>query len=236
VARVLLERFGVVARETIDAEILPVEWSDLYKVLRAMEEAGRVRRGWFVAGRTASQFAAPGADDRLRALRETRETGGARDARDDAPEEALVLAATDPANAWGAALPWPDREGARPQRSAGSLVFLHEGALVGWLGRTERTLLTFLPADEPTRARSMDALASALAELVDRGGDDDGDDHDGLPGRRALLLETIDGAPAATSALAPALRAHGFVARVAGLQRRRGDVAPAQPRSTRLRG
>jgi ATP-dependent Lhr-like helicase len=247
VARVLLERFGILARESIDAEILPVEWSDLYKVLRAMEEAGRVRRGWFVAGRTASQFAAPGADDRLRALRDAgdaRDARGTGEARDDTPPEALVLAATDPANPWGAALAWPDGAGPRPQRAAGALVFLHEGLLVGWLGRTERSLLTFLPAEEPARGRAMEALARALDELVDHGGHgereereehEDGDDHDGSGGRRALMLETIDGAPAEASALAPVLRAHGFVARVAGLQRRRGDVAPARPRASRLR-
>jgi ATP-dependent Lhr-like helicase len=220
-ARVLLERHGILGRESLDAELLPVPWPELHRVLRAMEEAGRVRRGWFVAGRTASQFAAPGADDRLRALRDA----GRQDEREDedaVPAPAMALAATDPANAWGAALPWPEHAAGRPQRAAGALVFLHHGALVGWLARSERALLTFLPAGEPERTRAAVALAQALGALVDESD------------RRALLIETVDGGAPEASALAGALRAQGFVARSDGFQRRRGDVLP--PQASRGRG
>src|SRR5438067_6746802 len=124
-----------------------------------MEEAGRARRGYFVAGLGGAQFAVPGAEDRLRSFR-------------DAPPEpaTLVLAATDPANPYGAVLGWPrvDGEG-RAQRGAGAQVVLHDGALVGWLGRGEHNLHTFLPPEEPGHSQSARALAHALAALVDEG-------------------------------------------------------------------
>src|SRR5712692_3540463 len=105
-----------------------------------MEEAGRARRGYFVAGLGAAQFALPGADDRLRALRDRLEEG-----------QTLILAATDPANPWGAALPWPQGP-AQPQRAAGAQVILRDGELLAWVGRSERNLLTFLPEAEPERS------------------------------------------------------------------------------------
>ncbi|HEX3771229.1 MAG TPA: DEAD/DEAH box helicase, partial [Polyangiaceae bacterium] len=143
--RTLLERYGVLTREAVHAEGIEGGFSAVYDVLKALEDGGRVRRGYFLAGRGATQFALPGADDRLRAMR--------------APSEnprATVLAATDPANPYGATLPWPARpesegEGRRPQRAAGALVVLFDGALAGWVGRGGDSLLTFLPADEATR-------------------------------------------------------------------------------------
>src|SRR5205823_14264619 len=107
-ARQLLDRHGVLTREAVHAEEIAGGFAAVYPLLKAMEEAGRVRRGYFVAGRGATQFALPGAVDRLRGLRE-------------APEElrGVVLAAADPASPYGAALPCPEREqGRRPARMA----------------------------------------------------------------------------------------------------------------------
>jgi ATP-dependent Lhr-like helicase len=182
---VLLERYGVLPREAIASDALGT-FAELYPVLKALEEAGRIRRGYFVAGLGAAQFARPGADDRLRALRTPNEgaTG-------------IVLAATDPANPYGAALPWPEGP-ERPQRASGALVVLYDGALLAYLGRGEKSLLTFLPAQEPERSRAGAVLADALFELVD-----------GV-GRRALVLATIDGQKARGHGLGEWLMRVGF--------------------------
>jgi ATP-dependent Lhr-like helicase len=207
-AGTLLDRYGVLTREAVHAEGIEGGFSAVYEVLKAMEDAGRVRRGYFLAGRGATQFALPGADDRLRAVRDP----------SDAPST-VVLAATDPANPYGASLPWPAREddadeSRRPQRAAGALVVLYAGALVGWLARGHESLLTFLPSDEGVRAEAAAALANALAGLVIAGT------------RRALLLVTIDGRPASESALGEALADAGFGASREGWQRRRDVGAP----------
>ena len=202
--RVLLERYGVLTREAVQGEGIEGGFSAVYDVLKAMEDGGRVRRGYFLSGRGATQFALPGADDRLRALREPSET-----------PRAVVIAALDPANPYGATLPWPARTGAeddarRPQRAAGALVVLHDGALAGWLSRGGESLLTFLPADEAKAAATSTALAGALGDLVESGD------------RRALLLASIDGDPAPTVGPIPtALRAAGFVSSREGWLRRR---------------
>jgi ATP-dependent Lhr-like helicase len=177
----------VLPREAIAADRLGT-FSELYPVLKALEEAGRIRRGYFVAGLGAAQFARAGAEDRLRALREPR-----------AEASPVVLAATDPANPYGAALPWPDND-VRPQRAAGAQVVLWEGSLIAYLGRREKTLLTFLPAEEPDRTRAARHIASALVGLVDGAL------------RRAIILATIDGQPARQSGLGETLREAGFVA------------------------
>ena len=205
VARSLLDRYGVVTREAAHAEGIAGGFAVVYEVLKALEDQGRVRRGYFVEGRGGAQFALPGADERLRAR---------RDPRDDiAP---LVLAATDPANAWGALLEWPaGTSEARPQRAAGALVVLHEGALLGWLGRGEHPLLTFLPPEEPARSDAAHRLASALADRVDRGK------------HRALLVATVDGVDAARSPLAPAFATAGFTATLRGLLKRGPGEHPA---------
>ncbi len=134
-ARSLLERYGLVTREAAHAEGIAGGFTAVYDVLKALEDQGRVRRGYFVEGRGGAQFALPGADERLRALREPRPDAAA-----------IVLAATDPANAWGAIVDWPASvaEG-RPQRAAGALVVIRDGVLLGWLGRGQHPLLTFLP-------------------------------------------------------------------------------------------
>jgi ATP-dependent helicase Lhr and Lhr-like helicase len=211
-AQVLLSRYGVLTREAVRAEGVPGGFAAVYEVLKAMEESGRARRGYFVAGLGATQFALPGADERLRALR-------------DAPEEpqTAVLGATDPANPYGAMLPWPSRgpdgEGARPQRAAGAHVVLVAGELAAWLGRGEQNLLTFLPAAEPERTRRGRAVASALARLVDSGR------------RRALLISLVDGEPVHSSPLAPLLVAAGFSAGHKGYLKR----APVDSLGLRLR-
>jgi ATP-dependent Lhr-like helicase len=203
---VLLERYGVLPREAIAADRLGT-FSELYPVLKALEEAGRIRRGYFVAGLGAAQFARAGAEDRLRALREPRA---------EAPP--VVLAATDPANPYGAALPWPETD-VRPQRAAGAQVVLWEGSLIAYLGRREKTLLSFLPAEEPERTRAARHIASALSGLVDGAL------------RRAIVLATIDGQPARQSALGETLREAGFVAVGEGFVLRGARTAPGAVRA-----
>src|SRR4029079_16624418 len=122
----MLERYGVVTRGSVMAERTAGGFAAVYKVLSAFEDSGRCRRGYFVEGLGAAQFGTASAVDRLRTFAEGR--GGS----DEATPEAVPLAATDPANPFGAALPWPDREasgGHRPGRKAGALVVLVDGFL-----------------------------------------------------------------------------------------------------------
>ncbi|MEM1023273.1 MAG: DEAD/DEAH box helicase [Myxococcota bacterium] len=199
----LLDRHGVLTREAVHAEGVAGGFSTVYPVLKAMEEAGKLRRGYFIEGMGATQFALPGAEDRLR-----REQRGTQEPDDERP--ALILAATDPANPYGAAVRWPEKEGARPQRTGGALVILHRGRLIGYVGRTEKSVTTFLPEHSPEREDAARALAEALGRLAHRGG------------RRALLVGKIDGQPADGSPLAPALEAEGFGASRQGFLKRRG--------------
>ncbi len=190
-ATALLERYGVVTREAALAEDLPGGFAALYPVLRAMEEAGKARRGWFVEGLGGAQFALPGAVDRLRAAREASRQAPGR-----------VLAAVDPANPWGSLVPWPQSPGGQPRRVVGAQVVLVEGALVFWVAANGRRLLSFEPAqDEGTLERALAALSRAA-----------------LRGRRKLLrIEQVDGVRAGESALAPALARVGFRADPKGL-------------------
>jgi ATP-dependent Lhr-like helicase len=196
--RQLLERHGIVTRETVAAESVPGGFPAAYPVLAALEDAGRIRRGYFVAGCEALQFALPGAVDRLRGLR----TPG------DTPE-VVRLAATDPANPYGATLPWPDRpRGRRPMRAAGALVVLVDGALAAWLAPRERALLTFAGevGDHPPET-VWRALACVLAGEPRRTG-------------RPLVLEEVDAAPIADAPCALALREAGFSPTAHGYVRR----------------
>ena len=214
IAEALLERHGVVTRGAVVAERIPGGFSAVYTVLKAFEEAGRVRRGYFVEGLGAAQFAAPGAVDRMRALSKpaaeeplwTVPVPGGWDAqrrrRDEA--RALVLAATDPANPYGAALPWPAGAGHRPGRKAGALVVLVDGLLVLYVERGGKTMLSFTD-EEGSVAPAADALALAV--------------RDGALGK--LTVEKADGEPALTSALGLALEAAGFHATPRGLRLRR---------------
>jgi ATP-dependent Lhr-like helicase len=198
-ARNLLDRYGIVVREAVHAEGLPGGWAALYPVLRAMEEAGRIRRGYFVEGLGAAQFSTGGAVDRLRALREVREHSST-----------LLLAATDPANPYGTALPWPERaSGRKPARMAGAVIVLVDGAPAAWMARNERQLLTFV--DAVTSRAAADArqeIARALAATV------------GVRGRRSLLIGEVDGVPAAEAHMAEALRMSGFILTSRGFLKR----------------
>ncbi|TAM88493.1 MAG: DEAD/DEAH box helicase, partial [Jatrophihabitans sp.] len=191
----LLDRHGVITRGAVAAEQVPGGFAAVYAVLKAAEESGRVRRGYFVEGLGGAQFAVPGAVDRLRAC-----------AREDRPPEpSLVLAATDPANPYGAALPWPrEREqGHQPARKAGALVVLVDGALALYVERGGRTLLSF--TDRPALLQpAADALALAV--------------RDGALGK--LAVERADGVPVTGSALASALCEAGFRPSPRGLRLR----------------
>jgi ATP-dependent Lhr-like helicase len=192
VARQLIDRHGVVTREAVLAEGVPGGFVGIYPVFRAMEDAGHVRRGYFVAGLGGAQFAHPGAVERLRAFREP----GNEDEDGDGSKGPLVLAAADPAQPYGAALPWPASEG-RPARQAGAYVVLADGAPAAYLERGARSLLTF--GVEPA------AWVDALASLV----------KDGRLKR--IQLGRIDGSDASLHAAVPNLRVAGFVDGYRGL-------------------
>jgi ATP-dependent helicase Lhr and Lhr-like helicase len=156
-AEQLLERQGVLTREAMRAEAVAGGFSTVYPVLKAMEEAGRVRRGYVVAGLGAAQFAPPGAIDRLRGFRDG--PGGPDPEQEPAM---LLLAATDPAQPYGAALAWPASAG-RPARAAGAFVLLVDGVPAAYVERGGRSLATF-----EHRAPAATWLP-ALGELVRRG-------------------------------------------------------------------
>jgi ATP-dependent Lhr-like helicase len=186
-ARALLERHGVVTREAVLAEGAEGGFTAVYGVLKAMEETGQVRRGYFVSGLGAAQFAVPGAVDRLRAERQP--VGGPL--HEDRAPVVHVLAATDPAQPYGAALSWPQSEG-RPARAAGAQVVLVDGEAAAYLERGGKTLVTF------PKAADTDAWVDGLVALVKE--------------RRVsrLAIAKIDGEAAAASPTAALLRAHGF--------------------------
>ena len=192
----LLTRHGVLTRDAVAALDLPGGFAAVYPVLRTLEESGRIRRGYFVRGLGGSQFAHPGALERLRAMREAQTSDD--DDNHDEHEAAVVLASTDPANPYGAALPWPEGEGARPMRAAGTHVALVDGALAAYVGRGEREIRTFLPAEEPQRSSMLRGLATALAAWASRAN------------RPTLGWATANAQPLALSPLAPFLIQAGF--------------------------
>jgi ATP-dependent Lhr-like helicase len=196
-ALALLERHGVLTREAVAGEGIEGGFAGVYPILRALEEAGRIRRGYFVDGLGAAQFALAGALDRLRAVREPA----------DRPFEAAVhlLAAADPANPYGAALAWPRRgeTDRRPlQRAAGAYVVLVDGVAALYLERGGSTLQTLAPADDPTIAAT---ALRALAALV------------GTGRTRELVIRKIDGLPVAESPFRAPLLDAGFSAGYRGL-------------------
>jgi ATP-dependent Lhr-like helicase len=184
----MLERYGILTREQVLAEGLPGGFSAIYSELSQLETLGVARRGYFLEGLGGAQFALPGAVERLRARAGT--------ALEDSPP--LVLAAVDPAQPYGAALPWParvpDAGGRRPARVAGAYVVLVGGGAALYLERGGRALQTLVDGCDP---RLQPAL-SALVEYVQSGG------------IRRLALEKVDGEPAMSSPLAPELTALGF--------------------------
>jgi ATP-dependent Lhr-like helicase len=187
----LLERHGVLTRETVSSEDVAGGFTAVYPVLRAMEEAGRIRRGYFVEGLGAAQFALPGAVDRLRAMREP--SGG----ESQAPTT-YVLAAADPANPYGAAITWPRRGTAdrRPlPRAAGAHVVLVDGAATLYLEKGGHSLQT-LPASDDAAVATVSL--TALSHLVEGGR------------VRELQLTRVDGEPVATSPWKTLLEEAGF--------------------------
>jgi ATP-dependent Lhr-like helicase len=204
----LIRRYGILVRSAINREMVEGGFAALYPILRAMEETGRVRRGYFVAGMGGAQFASPGSDELLRRAPNPLEPGDAG---------VVILAASDPANAYGSILKWPATrvENVQPQRGGGARVLLLEGQLLAYLGRTGNHLLTFSPddpADEPLRR---DKLAAALASVAKR--------------TSAVLVGQIDGAPAGAAPLAADLARHGFVTTHRGLLHRGEDRYARQP-------
>jgi len=185
----MLERYGVVTREAVLAENVVGGYAGVYGVLKVLEERGQTRRGYFVAGLGAAQFSVPGAVDRLRNVREPVDA----EIHPEAVPPAVVLAATDPAQPYGAALPWPTSAG-RPARSAGALVVLWQGEPLAWFDRRSHHLVTF----PGTVLRS--AWAEALGSLV----------KDGRV--RSLEVRKVDGEPLdGSSPIAGHLRHAGFV-------------------------
>ncbi|MGB6696504.1 MAG: hypothetical protein WBE56_20105 [Terracidiphilus sp.] len=198
----MLHRYGVLMRESVAAENVPGGFSAVYDVLKALEESGRIRRGYFVGGLGATQFALPAAVDLLRQL------------RNEPPAEKpefVQLAATDPANPYGSVLRWPelppmdeDSESA-PRiltRAVYAEVILRNGELVAWLRRGNPNLLVFLPAEEPERSQ----VAAGLAHFLCTRGQERMrlNPHDGV------LITTINGQPVAAHFMARFLMDAGF--------------------------
>ena len=155
----LLDRHGILTRAVAPAEGIGARFGDVYKVLSALEQGGQVRRGYFVERLGGSQFALPGAVDRLRVDAQVVERAADPDSRTE--PLVVVLAATDPANPYGASLPWPVGTadgGHRPGRKGGALVVLVDGALVLYLERGGRTVLSFSP-DPTVLIAAADGLA-----------------------------------------------------------------------------
>ena len=219
----LLHRYGVLLRESVAAENVPGGFSAVYDVLKALEESGRIRRGYFVGGLGATQFALPAAVDLLRQL------------RTEPPlekPEFVQLAATDPANPYGSILRWPelpvadeDSESA-PRvltRAAYAEVILRNGRLVAWLKRGNPNLLMFLPAEEPERSQTATGLAHFLCAR--------GQARMHTHSHEGVLITTINGQPAAAHFLARFLMDAGFHPGPLGMHLRRIHLplAQAQP-------
>ncbi len=209
----LLNRYGILLREHVAAENIPGGFSAVYDVLKALEESGRIRRGYFVAGLGATQFALPAAVDLLRQL---------RNAPDAEKPEFVQLAAADPANPYGSALRWPDLPVAEEDsetaprvltRAAYAEVILRNGQLVAWLRRNNPNLLVFLPSDEPERSQ----VAAGLAHFLCARGQErmHADRHAGV------LITTINGQPVAGHLMARFLMDAGFHPGPLGLHLRR---------------
>ncbi len=198
IATQLLERYGIVTREIVRSEEIAGGFSGLYPVLKEMEEAGRVRRGYFIEGQGGAQFAAPGADDRIRAE---------RNPADDKRNEPLVLAATDPANPYGAAIAWPknDQDTPRSRRATNAHVILQDGHLLGYLTKCGSQLSTNWP-DEIPRDDASKSIVKALATFA----------RNGVP----AFLSSVDGKDVGSSTLASELRNAGFVSFSQGYQLR----------------
>ncbi|GAA2816913.1 Lhr family ATP-dependent helicase [Streptomyces showdoensis] len=203
-ARTLLDRHGVVTRGAVAAEGVEGGFSATYRILSAFEDSGQARRGYVVEGLGAAQFAMDGAVDRLRAAANARDRG----TEEGVGPRAVVLAAADPANAYGAALSWPEPPtgaGHKPGRKAGAMVVLVDGELTLYMERGGKTLLSW-PTDPDSPA--LRAAAEALAAAATAGS------------LGTVTVERINGAAALTSPLSRALEAAGFHATPRGLRLR----------------
>jgi ATP-dependent Lhr-like helicase len=208
IANQLLARYGVVFRETAHAEGLAGGFSAIYDVMKALEESGKVRRGYFAADLGATQFALPAAVDLLRSLRVR---------RDGDQSEMLMLAATDPANPYGSLLKWPSGGDAASSltRSVGARVVLCDGSLIAYLRRGNPNLQVFLPDEEPARTQSAKALAEFLVGRAHTEG--------------GMLLTSLNGTSIAEHPTARIWLEAGFVAAPMGFNVRR--ILPALPTS-----
>jgi ATP-dependent Lhr-like helicase len=209
----LLHRYGVLLRESVAAENVPGGFSAVYDVLKALEESGRIRRGYFVAGLGATQFALPAAVDLLRQLRSEPQA--------EKPEF-VYLAATDPANPYGSVLRWPDLPVARDDsesaprvltRATYAEVILRNGQLVAWLKRGNPNLLVFLPAEEPERSQAAAGLAHFLCAR--------GQERMRTHSHEGVLITTINGQPVAAHFMARFLMDAGFHPGPLGMHLRR---------------
>jgi ATP-dependent Lhr-like helicase len=221
----LLNRYGVLLREHAAAENIPGGFSAVYDVLKALEESGRIRRGYFVAGLGATQFALPAAVDLLRQL---------RTAPADEKPEFVQLAATDPANPYGSVLRWPELPVAEEDsetaprvltRAAYAEVILRNGQLVAWLRRGNPNLLVFLPAEEPERSQTAAGLAHFVCAR--------GQERMRQSGHQGVLITTINGQPVAAHPMGRFLMDAGFHPGPLGMHLRRipmalGHGAPMQ--------
>ncbi len=202
-ARLLLDRYGIVSRKCVQAEDMPGGFGPLYKVYREMEEQGRVRRGHFVDGLEGAQFAYAGAIDRLRSGRQDAEE---RDRRVTV-EAISVLAAMDPANPYGATLPWPrvaNPEQAKPRRVAGAWLMLARGRPTLYVGRRGSQLITF-----PDTIRDEEGALAAAIEMLRH-----------LPkgvSRSMLVIKKVDGIDVLESSLLEDFRRAGYATDYRGL-------------------
>jgi ATP-dependent Lhr-like helicase len=199
VAKQVLARNGIVMRETALAENIPGGYPVLYPALKTMEENGWIRRGMFVAGLGAAQFAMTAAVDMLRSLRTEPER-----------PEALHLAASDPANPYGGLLPWPGGAQHAMARAAGASVVIINGQLTAFLRRRNPSIRVMLPENEPDRTRFARELARTLAEVAVRR----------QTRRTGLLIGEINDAPAREHFISRFLEEAGFVQSPLGLQMR----------------
>jgi len=207
IAQQLLTRHGIVMRETAVAENVPRGYNTIYPALKTMEESGWIRRGMFVAGMGAAQFASGSAIDMLRSMRS-----------EPAVPESVFLAASDPANPYGALLPWPRIEGEGNEsishtmsRIGGAAVVLINGALSAFLRRRNPSIRVFLPENEPEQTRYAGQLAQKLAEVAIRWQER----------RSGLLIGQVNDAPAKEHFVARFLEEAGFVHTALGFQMRR---------------
>jgi ATP-dependent Lhr-like helicase len=221
----LLSRYGVLLRESVMAENIPGGFSAVYGVLKALEESGRIRRGYFVAGLGATQFALPAAVDLLRQLR--------TDPPAEKPEF-VQLAAADPANPYGASLRWPelsamdDDSETAPRvltRAAYAEVILRNGDLIAWMRRGNPHVLVFLPAEEPERSQAASGLAHFLSER--------GQGQLRAGSHQGALITTINGQPVAAHPMARFLMDAGFFSGPLGMHLRRIPVPLAHGQQAR---